>query len=632
MKKLLILISFYLIPMILKSQTPNVTIEGTYSAGTDAPLFIIKNTTTQAASVYSTLPFMNASRYTAAIKTIGVSGASATLSFYTYSGTTLSGLRERLSILDNGKMILKDNANYTLTDAPNTIFDIIGGSSGNITQFLTLRSAYSADNTGSGISLINSTSTSSSVGSQIISQTITAGNGKSDLIFKSHGGGGAYGALLERLRITGYGSVILNSNNNDASISLSGSTSGAGNNFSLISNNALTGGTNLNGGFLTVSGGASTGTGYSKIIFKVAKVGTSGTGTNTPVEVFAIGGTTNNIAITDASFNLYHASPTPNDGMSSQVVGASVAAFALWGQSVCPTSSGTGYGNANSNVAVSGQMESDVQYSFGLHAMMTPCTSTMPNNSAGVYGTYTNSSSTMQASGALGYKDGGGKFFGIYGTCYNNSGYYAGGFDYDVLFPATSSDWYMRPSSANYGYIGTSSYYYYYMYSNNFIDPSSKTIKRNITQVKNEILNYIMNDIDNITPSLYKYIFETDEIIKGKETKYRPNLHLGIILEDAPDYIQDNDFSGIDIYALSTLSLVGVKHNRTEIQQLRDEIEYLKKIIIILCEQHNITNNINPFTNTIKHVTDQPINGLKVNDKIKILRIDESNNLNLIKK
>ena len=44
MKKLLILISFYLIPMILKSQTPNVTIEGTYSAGTDAPLFIIKNT------------------------------------------------------------------------------------------------------------------------------------------------------------------------------------------------------------------------------------------------------------------------------------------------------------------------------------------------------------------------------------------------------------------------------------------------------------------------------------------------------------------------------------------------------------------------------------------------------------
>ncbi|MBU1719411.1 MAG: hypothetical protein KKA07_10090 [Bacteroidetes bacterium] len=282
----------------------------------------------------------------------------------------------------------------------------------------------------------------------------------------------------------------------------------------------------------------------------------------------------------EGGISLWSAAPTTTDGIASIVNGANVACFSLWGLNNCPTSDGTGYGNATANIAVSGQMESQRQYSFGLHAMVTSCDAspaTLPIHSAGVYGTYTNSASTMQSSGALGYKDGSSRFFGVFGQSQSAANYFAAGFEYNVLFPSVSSDWEMRPNATNYGYVGTSSYVYYYMYCNNFIDPSSKDKKRGITYVSEDprAEDYVMADIDKLRPAFYKYNFETDEMVKGNERKYRPNSHLGVILEDAPDYIQDNDFSGIDIYSLATLSLVGVKHNRTEILELKqDRMDY----------------------------------------------------------
>jgi hypothetical protein len=443
---------------------------------------------------------------------------------------------------------------------------------------------------------------------------------------------------IERMRILSTGKIGIGTTTPDNILSLNGD---ADQTFNLVppttaiagkSLNVLAGysaaGTNLNGGTLILSGGGSTGTGYSKLSFRVARVGTTGTTVHVPEELMALNGNTNNFTLTDIGLSLTHSSPTYNDGMQSLISGASTAAFSLWGLSDCPTADGTGYGNATANIAVSGQMESQRQYSFGLHAMITACDaspSTMPNNSAGVYGAYTNSATTMQASGALGYKDGSGNFFGVYGNVLGGAGYYAGGFAYDILFPSSTNDFNMRPNAANYGYIGTSSYYYYAMYSNNFIDPSRRELKRNITYIDKDksISDFVINDIRNMKPAFYKYKFETDNVEKNNESKYRPNMHLGVILDESPDYVQDNEFSGIDIYALSTFALVGAKYSIEKIDSLENEVNELKKIILLLCKKDGIDASLIKLSD-IKETSSYipPIEGLKVDKskKIKIIR------------
>jgi hypothetical protein len=93
------------------------------------------------------------------------------------------------------------------TNNPNSQVDIVGGVTGVQNNLLTIRSNFTSNNTATGIRLINSTSRTSNVGSEIVSNLITAANGRNDLIFNVHGGGGAYGALLERMRICGSGNV-----------------------------------------------------------------------------------------------------------------------------------------------------------------------------------------------------------------------------------------------------------------------------------------------------------------------------------------------------------------------------------------------------------------------------------------
>ena len=53
-----------------------------------------------------------------------------------------------------------------------------------------------------------------------------------------------------------------------------------------------------------------------------------------------------------------------------------------------------------------------------------------------------------------------------------------------------------------------------------------------------------MNDIDRIKPSFYKYNMETDQMEAGNENKYRAQMHLGVIIDESPDYILDQSFSG----------------------------------------------------------------------------------------
>ena len=129
----------------------------------------------------------------------------------------------------------------------------------------------------------------------------------------------------------------------------------------------------------------------------------------------------------------------------------------------------------------------------------------------------------------------------------------------------------IRPELANRGYIGTSALYFYYMYSNNYINVSLRELKRNIVPINEDkaLSEYVMRDIDKLKPSFYKYNVEFDEILPGEENNYRPQMHLGVITDEAPDYIQDQSFSGIDIYGIATLGVLGVKYNRSEIQEIK---------------------------------------------------------------
>ena len=103
-----------------------------------------------------------------------------------------------------------------------------------------------------------------------------------------------------------------------------------------------------------------------------------------------------------------------------------------------------------------------------------------------------------------------------------------------------------------------------------FINPSSAEIKRDINVIKeNEGLeSYIVNDIMAMKPSLYNYNRELDQMDNGMENRYRPAYRLGLIVEDTPDYLLSNNFSGVDIYAVATLSLAGVQHNMKAIKEI----------------------------------------------------------------
>ncbi len=141
-----------------------------------------------------------------------------------------------------------------------------------------------------------------------------------------------------------------------------------------------------------------------------------------------------------------------------------------------------------------------------------------------------------------------------------------------ILFNNLASEPTIATSAAQYGYIGTNAYPWYYLYYMNAIQVSSKNTKRDINYLDESLSELVINDIDKIKPSFYKYKTETDEYIPEQPSKYRPQYHLGLILEDTPDYLQDNTFSGIDVYALSTLSLAGVKYNRKKIENIENKI------------------------------------------------------------
>ncbi|MFM1875086.1 MAG: Yellowstone lake phycodnavirus 2, partial [Bacteroidota bacterium] len=128
-----------------------------------------------------------------------------------------------------------------------------------------------------------------------------------------------------------------------------------------------------------------------------------------------------------------------------------------------------------------------------------------------------------------------------------------------------------RSGEPGWGFVGRPQVGMGYFYGYNFIGTSRRDTKRDILQVSNfdGLEEFLMQDIANMKPSLYKYKHEVDEASSDNTGLYRPQYHLGFILDETPDYIQDAEFSGIDLYALSSLAMVGVKHNMEEIEKIK---------------------------------------------------------------
>lgn len=154
------------------------------------------------------------------------------------------------------------------------------------------------------------------------------------------------------------------------------------------------------------------------------------------------------------------------------------------------------------------------------------------------------------------------------GTYRNKIGWYVG------------ADPYVGGSVNGWGYCGSNTEAWWNVSSYNYAAPSRREIKHNITPVNEsaELSELVMNDIDRIKPSFYKYNIETDQMEAGNETKYRAQMHLGVIIDESPDYILDQSFSGVDLYAISTLALAGVKYNRNEIKEIK---ELLGKVSVL---------------------------------------------------
>ncbi len=130
----------------------------------------------------------------------------------------------------------------------------------------------------------------------------------------------------------------------------------------------------------------------------------------------------------------------------------------------------------------------------------------------------------------------------------------------------------VAPSNADYGFVGTQTTYWYRFFVNELYYKGAGNFKNTKDDINDDIYELIIEDIDNITPMLYQSSKTTTEIIEGQEYLYKPNLTLGVSLNEMPDYLQDNSFSMISVSGLATLSLAGVKYNRAEIQELKETV------------------------------------------------------------
>ncbi|MEA3448945.1 MAG: hypothetical protein U9Q98_10960 [Bacteroidota bacterium] len=127
------------------------------------------------------------------------------------------------------------------------------------------------------------------------------------------------------------------------------------------------------------------------------------------------------------------------------------------------------------------------------------------------------------------------------------------------------------PDNGGYGCLGAYGVEWWAIYSSNNLQVSRRELKRDITYFDENTSDYVMLDIMKLKPVFYKYKSENDTKIAGSEYRTRYNMHLGFILDETPDYVQDNAFSGIDLYSLASLSIAGVQANRKSIEDMESQ-------------------------------------------------------------
>lgn len=131
--------------------------------------------------------------------------------------------------------------------------------------------------------------------------------------------------------------------------------------------------------------------------------------------------------------------------------------------------------------------------------------------------------------------------------------------------------------NGGWGYVGYNAIgagndqYWWRGYSGGWINVSERELKRDIVSINEveDIENYLIKSILKIKPSLYNYKNEEKTMVAGLENHYRPAYRIGLIADETPDYILDESFSGVDIYGLATLSLVGTQYSIKEIEKIK---------------------------------------------------------------
>ncbi len=134
------------------------------------------------------------------------------------------------------------------------------------------------------------------------------------------------------------------------------------------------------------------------------------------------------------------------------------------------------------------------------------------------------------------------------------------------------SDKLVTTGSNAWGLNGGSGNAWWQAWAYSFNNASLRETKKDINAVKGALSDLVMEDLDKLHPYLYRYNVETDEWKEGMEAKYHPGLHLGLLVDESPDYIQAQSFQGVDIYAVATLGVAAGKHNRDEIKQVKESI------------------------------------------------------------
>lgn len=148
----------------------------------------------------------------------------------------------------------------------------------------------------------------------------------------------------------------------------------------------------------------------------------------------------------------------------------------------------------------------------------------------------------------------------------------ASGYGVNALINNAAGEITIAPDAGGYGGIGAPGIEWYGLFYYSATQASRRELKRDITYFDENVNSYLMNNIMAMKPSFYKYKSENDVKIAGNEQRTRYNMHMGFILDETPDFVQDNSFSGIDIYSLTTLGITGVQINRRDIDEIKEQM------------------------------------------------------------